>query len=281
LRGIGENIWAATPRCFKDLYSELRGRYGARFPIQIVTDEPHVPWEMMYPDANAGFEQADHLFMTHPIARWFCVVEGGMRERFERGLIASFVPDYADGTELPAALAEGRQLVKEFGAQARTATYDSFTGFLCDDMPRERVSVLHFAGHAALAGEAGDSRQEGLRMVDGWVSSSEIHGGVKLGERDNPFAVLNACSAGASVQPLGVLGGWPSGLAERGFAGILAPVWAVQDEHASSVALHQLAGLIKGQMLGETMLDARVCYRNASATPYAYLCYGDVMARMT
>jgi hypothetical protein len=279
LRGIGENIWAATPTCFKDLYGELRDRHGAHFPIQIVTDEPHVPWEMMHPDANAGFERVDHLFMTHPIARWFGAVEGGMRERFGAGMIASFVPDYVDGT-LPAALEEGRRLVEEFGAEAQDPTYNGFTSFLHEGVPGESVSVLHFAGHAAPPGGVGDCPQEGLRMLDGWVSSSEIHGGVKLGERDAPFVVLNACSAGSSAQSLGVLGGWPASLAGRGFGGVLAPVWAVQDEHASSVLLHQLDGLIEGGTLGETMLNARVCYRNASATPYAYLCYGDVMARM-
>jgi CHAT domain len=279
LRGIGEIIWAVTPNCFKDLYSELRERHGPHFPIQIITDEPYVPWEMMHPDAKAGFEHADHLFMTHPMARWFGVIEGGMRERFERGLIASFVPNYADGTGLPAALVEGHRLVEEFGAEKRDPTHDNFTGFLCDRMPDKRVFVLHFAGHAA-SGDGHDAPGEGLRMVDGWVSSSEIHGGVKLGERDAPFVILNACSAGVSTELLGVLGGFPVNLAERGFGGILAPVWAIQDEHASSVVLLQLDGLLKRQTLGETMLDARVCYRNASATPYAYLCYGDVMARM-
>jgi CHAT domain len=279
LQGIGENIWAATPTCFKDLYSELRARHGKHFPIQIVTDEPHVPWEMMYPDGNSGFEQTDHLFMTHPMARWFGEVEGGMREQFGSGMIASFVPNYAEGT-LPAALEEGRRLVEEFGAEARDATYDSFTSFLRDGVPGKRVSVLHFAGHAAAPDGAGHSANEGLQMNDGWVSSSEIHGGVKLGKRDSPFVVLNACSAGVSARSLGILGGWPARLAERGFGGVLAPIWSIQDEHASSVVLHQLDGLIKGRTLGETMLEARVCYRNASATPYAYLCYGDVMARM-
>lgn len=118
-------------------------------------------------------------------------------------------------------------------------------------------------------------------MTDGWVSSKEVHSGVRLGMRDGTFVVLNACSAGTADETLGVVGGWPTRLATRGFGGVLAPIWAVQDEHASSVVLHQLDGLTKGRPLGEAMRDARVCYRNASATPYAYLCHGDVMARMS
>lgn len=280
LQGIGEEIWTAAPSCFKELYAELRDRHGARFPIQIVTDEPHVPWEMMRPDAKAGIADADHLFMTHPVARWFCVAEGGMRDRLGRGLIASFVPTYADGDALPDARKEGQSLVDRYGAEARQPTCNGFLDLLRDGAPGKRVAVIHFAGHAAPPGEGGSAAKEGLRMEDDWVSHSEINSSVKLGESDFPFVVLNACSAGVAAQSLGVLGGWPASLARRGFGGILAPTWAVQDEHASSVVLDQLDGLMKGQTLGEAMVTARVCYRHASATPYAYLCYGDVMARM-
>lgn len=280
LRGIGERIWQVAPDCFKGLYAELRAEHGPSFPIQFVTDEPHVPWEMMHPDEEAGMPEADHLFMTHPVARWFGGSEGGMREGFGRGLIASFVPEYDDGSGLPAAVEEGRRLVSEFGAEAREATYEGFTGFLGEPLPNACISILHFAGHAAPSLDGADER-EGLRMTDGWVSSKEVHSGVRLGMRDGTFVVLNACSAGTADETLGVVGGWPTRLATRGFGGVLAPIWAVQDEHASSVVLHQLDGLTKGRPLGEAMRDARVCYRNASATPYAYLCHGDVMARMS
>ena len=281
LRGIGERIWKATPSCFKDLYAELRDRHGEHFPIQIVTNDPHVPWEMMFPDGEAGFAEPDHLFMTHPVARWFASNEGGMRSGFGRGRIFTFVPEYSDGSGLPAAVEEGQRLVSEHGAEKGEATRDGFTGFLAKSHPGVRVSVVHFAGHANPPGEGVGTGEEGLRMQDGWVSDMELHGGVTLGMEDGSFVVLNACSAGVANQTLGVVGGWPASLASRGFGGVLAPIWAIQDGVASSVVLDQVSGLMKGMTLGETMLDARKCYRQASATPFAYLCHGDVMARMS
>lgn len=281
LRGIGEHIWGVSPRCFKDLYGELRTRHGAGFPIQIVTDEPHIPWELMHPDADAGIEGADHLFMTHPMARWFGGNEGGMRGGLGGGEVASFVPDYDVDANLPEALEEGRRLVADLGARACEASCEGFTGFLTAPPTDGPVSILHFAGHAASPLDGGDGSREGLRMVDGWVSATEIHSGVRLGIRDGTFVVLNACSAGAAHGSLGVVGGWPATLAMRGFGGVLAPIWAVQDGHASAVVLDQLAGLARERRtLGESLRDARVRYRGASATPYAYLCHGDVMARM-
>lgn len=280
MRGIGEQIWQATPDCFKGLYAELRHMHGPRFPIQIVTNDPHVPWEMMHPDDRAGFPDPDHLFMTHPVARWFASSEGAMRAALPKGRLVTFVPEYVGDLALPEAAEEGKRLVSDHGAERGEATREGFTSFLGQSRPGSPVSVLHFAGHANPPGDGVVHGEEGLRMEDGWVSHLEVHSGVVLGIEDGTFVVLNACSAGAANRELGVVGGWPSCLAARGFGGILAPIWAIQDEFASQVVLDQVSGLAKGMTLGETMRAARTCYRNASATPYAYLCHGDVMARV-
>lgn len=280
MKGIGEEIWEATPSAFKAVYIDLYSRLGRDFPIQIITDEPHVPWEMMHPKADAGIDNPDHLYMTHPMARWFGHVRGLMPQTYSGGALASFVPEYADGSALPAAAKEGRRLIDELGARPHTATHEGFTSFWSDPLPEETISVIHFAGHAASPLDDGPGSEEGLRMLDDWVSSREVHGGVTLGKRDRTFVVLNACSAGTSAQSLGVIGGWPANLASQSFGGVLAPIWAVQDEHASSLVLHQLAAFIEGVSLGQTLQAARNEYREASATPYAYLCHGDVMARM-
>lgn len=276
LQGIGEDIWRATPQEFRDLYRDLRKKLGRGFPIQVVTDEPHVPWEMMHPTGDAGIDDADHLFMAHPISRWFLSSEGRMPAVFRPGSIASFVPEYDDGSGLPAAIAEGQWLVSNLSAASIEATYDKFTRFWATDVPAEPVAVLHFAGH----GQAEDAANGKLKLLDGWVFSSEVNSGVKLGQRFGTFMVINACEVGASDYRLGLVSGWAARLADRGFGGVLAPLWAVQDEHASGVVRDYLANFVGGRPLGEAMLAARVAYREKSSTPYAYVCHGDVMASM-
>ncbi|MGY4617651.1 hypothetical protein ACVWZ4_002878 [Bradyrhizobium sp. USDA 4472] len=276
LQGIGEGIWGATPKAFRELYLQLRKKLGPGFPIQLVTDEPHVPWEMMHPDRDAGIDDADHLFMAHPISRWFISSEGRMPPAFKPGSIASFVPDYTDGTGLPAAVDEGSWLVSNLSAVAMEATYGAFTRFWGAGAPSEPVAVLHFAGH----GQAEDAANAKLKLLDGWVYSNEVNSKVKLGERFGTFMVINACEVGASDYRLGLISGWAARLADQGFGGVLAPLWAVQDEHASSVVRDYLRDFVGGYPIGQAMLKARVAYRDKSSTPYAYVCHGDVMAAM-
>ncbi|WP_338832613.1 CHAT domain-containing protein [Bradyrhizobium sp. 27S5] len=274
LQGIGEDIWGATPKSFRDLYFQLRKKLGPGFPIQLVTDEPHVPWEMMHPDSDAGIDDADHLFMSHPISRWFISSEGRMPASFKPGSIASFVPDYTDGSGLPAAIDEGSWLVSNLSAVSMEATYGAFTKFWGAGAPSDPVAVLHFAGH----GQAEDATNAKLKLLDGWVFSSEVNSKVKLGQRFGTFMVINACEVGASEYRLGLISGWAARLADQGFGGILAPLWAVQDEHASSVVRDYLRDFVGGQPVGQAMLKARVAHRDKSSTPYAYVCHGDVMA---
>ncbi|MGY4172643.1 CHAT domain-containing protein [Bradyrhizobium sp. USDA 4529] len=277
LQGIGEDIWAVTPEQFRRLYLGLRQKFGPGFPIQLVTDEPHVPWEMMHPTGDAGIDDADHLFMTHPISRWFISSESRMPAEFKFGSIASFVPDYADGTGLPAALDEGKWLVSNLAAVPMDATYGHFTRFWGGEGPKEPVAVLHFAGH----GQVEDAGNAKLKLLDGWVFSSEVNSKVKLGQRYGTFMVINACEVGASDYRLGLISGWAARLTDQGFGGVLAPLWAVQDAHASSVVRDYLQSFVDGRPLGQAMLQARCAHRDKSSTPYAYVCHGDVMASMT
>ncbi|MGX1007065.1 hypothetical protein AB7M69_001422 [Bradyrhizobium japonicum] len=275
LRGIGEKIWAATPETFRSLYADMRREFGPAFSIQIVTDEPHVPWEMMHPNAQSGIADPDHLFMTHPVSRWYASIKGRMWPSFAPGSVASFVPVYEQGSRpaLQAAIEEGRWLVSTLGAEAKDPTWKSFTTFWSTAMPDERVAVLHFAGH-------GLNQPARIRLSDGYVSCDEVNGSVGLGVRDHPFVVLNACETGGGDFRLGLVSGWAASLTTNEFGGVLAPLWRVEDECASQVVRSYLGSFCKGVPIGVAMLRARAAQRDASATPFAYVCHGDVNARL-
>jgi hypothetical protein len=276
LRGIGETIWNASPESFRALYRDLRKAFGPAFPIQIVTDEPHIPWEMMHPDGTSGIEAPDHLFMTHPIARWFVQTDGRIPTSFVSGSIASFVPTYDDDESLAMALDEGRWLAEHLGAKPQNATYKGFTDFWSVKIPTDPVAVLHFAGH-------GDTDATGvakIKLIDDWVSCNDVHGGVELGVRYGTFVVLNACRVGVGDYRLGLASGWAAKLTDRKFRGVLAPIWAVQDECAAFVVRRYLQGFMDGAPVGQAMLAARTERRTVSATPYAYVVHGDVMAKI-
>lgn len=275
LRGIGEKIWEAAPQEFKDLYASLRKELGPQFPIQIFTNEPHVPWELMFPDDNA-IPGADHLCMTHPMARW-TQGSNNLVAILPDGCIASFVPRY-DDEPLAAAVAEGEFLVKELGATEMKATFDGFRNFLAAP-EAEKVAIVHFAGHGA--GQNAMAGSQGLRMTDDWFPIEEINSSVKLGKRDRSFVVLNACEVGTQTETLGSLHGWPSELIKHGFGAVIAPFWAVQDEHAGTVIKTAISSFYhQGFSLGRALTSARQTTAQSSAAAFAYVCYGDVMATM-
>lgn len=279
LQGVGEQIWQKAPERFRNLMAAMRKEFGPEFPIQLITDEPYIPWEMMFPTADSGIEQPTHLYLTHPIARWFVASESNDRHQLPRGRVASFVPEYEDQSALQSTLEEARWFETNLRATRCEATYDSFTNHWGEGMPESRTSIVHFAGHGR---SQGPDQSSGIKMTnEEWVTSDDIHGGVKLGERDGSFVILNACAAGAADAALGVIEGFPSRLASRGFRAILAPIWAVLDSQASQVVCDQAQRLVGGKTLGESMRDARALHQNASSTPFAYICYGDVMAKMS
>ncbi|MBR0736957.1 CHAT domain-containing protein [Bradyrhizobium liaoningense] len=274
LRSIGEDIWGKAPQTFHALYKDMRAKFGPTFSIQIITAEPHVPWEMMYPDARSGIDDPDHLYMTHPISRWSAAFAREMRPRLKRGSIASFVPDYGPATVLPSAIEEGKWLVSELGAKAMPATVGALTDLWKTGLSNERVSVLHFAGHGA------SQPVPCIKMLDGEVTRDDINGAVKLGENDWTFVVLNACEVGAVEMRLGLASGWTERLIKQNFGGVLAPLWKVEDAYASQVVRTYLDKFCRrGLPIGKAMMLARSSQRDGSATPYAYVCYGDVNAK--
>ena len=278
LRGIGEQIWQKAPLKFRALFGSMRQKFGSEFPIQIITDEPHVPWELMFPTSDSGIDDPTHLFLTHPMARWFNSHEANVRDRLPKGDVACFVPEYKDGSALPSTLEEAKWFEKNLRASRLEASSEGFTSYLGQKMPGTPTAIVHFAGH----GRAKDgSAASALLMTDDWVTADEIHGGVKLGERDGSYVILNACAVGAEQSQLGVVDGFPSRLASRGFRAVLAPIWAVLDSQASQIVCDQAKFLVGGKSLGESVRDARALHYNASSTPYAYLCYGDVMAKIS
>lgn len=279
LQGIGQEIWDVSPPEFKSLYVALRNELGPNFPIQIITDETYVPWEMMLPTAASGVVNGNHLFIDHPIARWPVKAENSMPPSLPFGLIATFAPDYGRNNPLPSAQEESQWLIAELGAKPFPATFDGFISFLGANSPNETVSVLHFAGHGS--SEAGAN--SGLRMSDGWVKYFDIRNDrVKLGERDHSFFVANACEIGSPRLGLGGVVGWPQVLTSKGFSGVLMPIWSVDDEHASHLVRNALSRIVKSrEPLGEAIRAARLDTYQSSSTPFAYVCYGDVMARIT
>src|SRR5437763_1226734 len=69
-KGFGRELWKRfAPAPFQDVFWRLRDQLGDRFDsIQIVTDDPSMPWELMR--ATRGKDETDFLGIDFQIARW-------------------------------------------------------------------------------------------------------------------------------------------------------------------------------------------------------------------
>ena len=268
---IGEKIWNATPPPFQNAYLHMLAKEGPSFPIQFVLNEFHVPWEMMRPP------KGQHLYLSHPVARWLAD-RAGSPQRLPDGERISFVPRYETGT-LPAAVREQDWLHRVLGAIIGKPAKAEFLKVLEAGDTVPRLSLLHFAGHGSAATQALDAslcmEDEPVHIADVDVSYTE------LGERDRCLVVLNACETASSVKTLSWVEGWAPTMAMRGFGAVVAPLWRVQDEAACELVTHGLEALYTdGMMLGEAFTQARAGVATKSSAAFAFLAYGDVMARV-
>jgi hypothetical protein len=273
MRGIGERLWACAPSRFRTAYLFYRQHLPLKFPIQLVSDDTHIPWEMMKPDIPG----IDHLFLEHPIARWPLTGGKFLRHSLPDGALMSFVPQYGAHNSLPAALEESEWLKAALGAQAMKPDSDTFFRVLECHYP-EKIGLIHFAGHGVVDAGIADG---GIELEDRSIAVTEVNqSGVTLGDRDGTFIVLNACETSAGARILGMNSGWGNTIAARGFGGLLAPLWEVADDLATLMMQEALPPLIKGSAtLGEAVTKARQAHADRSISAFAYLAHGDVMAR--
>lgn len=284
LRGIGEQLWELAPASVRAAYWQLRDGLGDGFSIQIMTDEPSIPWELMRP-VRPGAKRKDTRLLaeTHPIARGLLDYPSRLRPRLPAaGARLTIAPDYR--RRLPAmqvlheAQHESVMLQQRFGARAlRPGTSASLLKVL-EEPSSEPVQLLHFAGHGAFDGQAVFSS---LAFEDGDIRVAEIRSqDVVLGENHKTFVILNACDVGATGDVLGSVGGWAEAFAHRDFGGFLAPLWAIFDGPARLAMEHFLdAVFTQGKRIGEALRDVRKEYGASSATFLSYIYYGDVNAR--
>jgi len=280
LEGFGTRLWQRAPVEFREIYWALWDHYARPLSIQFISDEPHLPWELMRPARADDSEIHPPLALKHSVARWIARWDGFMRNQLPAGRICTIAPKYEVASRrLPRALAEAAALEKEFGAERVEGTRGAVTALL-ENAPSPAVAVLHFAGHGKFASSA--ATQSNIKLEDGTFAASEVERPeVKLGKAFRTLVFFNACEVGVAANVFGDVGGWADAFLGRQFGGFIAPLWSIDDEDAGTVAAELLEGVVRRhQPIGEVLRDIRAKHGNVSPTFYSYLYYGDVTARL-
>lgn len=276
--GLGKLLYQRTPTAFRETFRALRKQYGPGFPIQFITDDPHVPWELMAP---SDVPEADLLCMEHPVARWLLDYQTSLTTRLTQGDILTIAPDYQFHPHLaplPQAQEESRQLAKRFRAVRVAGRRQPVLSLLSGGYGKP-VGVLHFAGHGKYSPN-NEVSPSCVYLEDGELRTLEVRNSMTmLGQKSRPLVIFNACEVGTATDMLGGIGGWAETFVSERFAGFIAPLWPVQDSHARN-AVEQLVADMREKRLtvGEALRRLRQSEAKTSPTYLSYVFVGDVMA---
>ncbi|MBM7118868.1 lipase/acyltransferase domain-containing protein [Archangium primigenium] len=279
--GLGKLLYQRAPHVFRETYKALRQQYGAGFPIQFITDDPHIPWELMSPADVPG---AELLCMEHPVARWLLDYQTSLTSRLMRGDILTIAPDYQFHPHLaplPQAQEESRQLGRRFRAVKVAGRRQPLMSLLGGSYPN-RVALLHFAGHGKYSAN-NEVSPSCVYLEDGELKTLEVRSAfTMLGQKSRPLVIFNACEVGTATDMLGGIGGWAETFVSEKFAGFIAPLWPVQDAHARTAVEQLVTDLWEKQLpVGEALRRLRQSEAKTSPTYLSYVYVGDVMARFS
>lgn len=275
-------------RLYRDLFGEelareyrerIRGRVRT---LEIVSDEPWIPWELIKP-YDDGVDD-DFLCVQYTLSRW---VSGGTAPAAEiiANTLACITPTDSGLAEAQVerdfvrGLAAQRGIADHSPAEARRSLVEQL---LEGNTP---IKLWHFACHGNFDQQVPDNSP--LILQDQYfLRPNDLVGRAQTRLRtDRPLVFLNACRVGQGGLALTGLGGWAATLVGHCRVGaLIAPLWSVHDGAARHFAeAFYTACQQSGMTLGEAIRHARIATRNAfpdDTTWLAYSLYAHPNARL-
>ena len=275
LAAIGHEMWESLFP--PELRRALVGSWRRIRTLQITTDEPWIPWEMVRPyDASDPDRVIDEFFCEHfQLTRWLAGDGGGAGEITVRRLAcveAGVVPNTALLRHAP----EERQQLLDLAARHGVA--------VCCPVPPTLAAVeallddgdfglWHFVGHGSV--DPATPNEAPLALPDGKLRPTAIHGARQERiRRARPLMFLSVCRVGGGGWALVGLGGWAAKLVGQARCGaFVAPQWAVDDALAGAFAQAFYDGIEAGQTIGEAAGSARRHVRELEPADPTWLAY--------
>lgn len=290
LQGIGHNLYAEL------LPAELRAAYR-RFrssvrTLQITSDEPWIPWELVKPYDSSDPDQViddDYLCLKFELTRWIAGGRGGAGQVQVPALTCIAVKQAPGHQPLPFVDQERNYLAQFVQSQATLqdlspveATLAALEALMDASEP---IGLWHFATHGDWA--VAHANESIVVLADGRkLRPTDLHGPRQARiSRDRPLVFLNACRVGQQGWSLAQLGGWAAAWVDRCRCGaFIGPLWSVNDALACTFARTFYEALWNGKTIGQATQTARLAIQHMNptdATWLAYSVYAHPNARLT
>ena len=290
LRSLGQSLWNdLIPEGLQQLYALERAEWHGR-SLLVVTDEPHIPWELMWPYGYQGesWEDEQPWCMSMRMTRWLHQDgEGaGLHGPPSQLEIERFAFAGPSDMSLAAIETEGQQL-RTLMQTAGIAEAGPDLGSLARIqalLESGDYDWLHLASHGEFSAERPDTGsaillEGGEALAPDALIGPQVQGHIF---RQRPSFVLNACHAGRQGWALTQLGGWVNRLVGSGAGLFVGPLWTVTDSSAQLFAVQFYERLLAGNTVSEALHAARRQIRElGDPTWLAYSAYAHPNARLT
>jgi hypothetical protein len=280
LRGLGRELYdhfatASFRAALQNLRTQAAANPGEPLTIQIDTNNPALPWELMVPCAA---DECGFLGIDYQVARWHIsdAAPALSPQTISGSKIDVLAPHYQGAAYLPSQQRELAALTRMPGYQAVGGRLDDFRrAFQSRD-----AGILHFAGH----GQSYQGYQ--IRMEDSPADPTMLRGwSHAAGQR---LYFWNACDSGQENTVAGFVDGWAPALLENGAAGFIGGLWPLGDAAAADFAerFYQAMKAEEDASDGASVarlvqLGRRRFLTTGDPTYLAYVFYGDVRLRIT
>lgn len=276
--GFGKDLYDHyAPSLFKKAFWLLVDARGDKFrTIQIYTDKPDIPWELMKPVRENGRDRLPFLGLSYSVARWH--MTDGLRERppFTQTMQKTFViaPHYTGARTLDAEATETQALAQMAGYSRVNGNMEGLRA-LFRNSPQ---GIVHFAGH----GELNANRDYEILLEDGELDTTAWKGMARDDPSSHTFYFFNACDVGQARRAGNFVDGWGPAVLGKGASGYIGALYPVDDQIAAEFSIHfykllqqqmQVGPADVSEILEHTRRDVYETTKNPTAL--AYVLYGD------
>jgi hypothetical protein len=286
LKGFGRQLYAQfAPEPFqRQFWATLRNHAADFQTIQVFTNTPNFPWELLLPVSPDGEEFSGFLGTNFQIARWHLNATPTTREtpparlRLER--LTIIAPRYEGADYLPHQREEIESLQKVPGSVVRDGRFETVAGI----MASSSNGIVHFAGHGEAATGASGVATYAIKLEDRVLDLTTWRG-LRTSTVAHPLYFLNACQVGQSGRVAHFVDGWAPAILDSGASGFIGGIWPVSDAGASDLATRFYASLVNNLSAGARVTDLlrvvrRRFFETGDATYLSYVFYGDVYLRI-
>lgn len=283
MKGFGNELYNKfAPDIFKEAYWKLVDKKKNAFDsIQIYTNNPVLPWELMKPVRADKSEEHDFIGINYNIARWHVTENSRIEEKPPLSLhIKRFfviAPENQQQVSLPWQKKEIENLSQIQQYQKISGKYNSVKDFF-EEKPG---GIIHFAGHGAITKNYNDVYEYSLYLDDQALDLDTWKGIMPTRSTAHPLYFINSCIVGQSHRIANMVDGWAPTMLEAGASGYIGALWPVGDQGASHFSI-QFYQYLKEDLkthpanIAEAIKKTRkLFYETGDPTFLSYIFYGD------